>query len=260
MSAPFRVISFGGGTQSSALLLMALEGRFGDRPDAAIFVDTHGEPGHVYDWIEFMRQSVAPFPIHVCSGGDLGKDALAGKRRASLPYHSTGQDGRPTLLKRFCSSSYKVKPFLKMARSLAPKGAQIETWLGISMDEAHRMKTNPEKRFTNRYPLVDSRLSRQDCIEDVERRLGHKPPRSACFFCPFRSDREWIQMKEADPAAFERALRFDEEIRKSDPRWGRDIFLHRSLRPLGEAPLMHESQGAMFVDQFGNECEGVCGT
>jgi hypothetical protein len=39
-----RIISLGAGVQSSAMLLMALEGRFEDMPDCAIFADTQDEP------------------------------------------------------------------------------------------------------------------------------------------------------------------------------------------------------------------------
>lgn len=38
-------------------------------------------------------------------------------------------------------------------------------------------------------------------------------------------------------------------------------FLRRSMTPLGQVKeFLHESQARMFVDEFGNECEGMCGT
>ena len=39
-----RILSLGAGVQSSTMALMADQGAFGDKPDAAIFADTGWEP------------------------------------------------------------------------------------------------------------------------------------------------------------------------------------------------------------------------
>lgn len=255
---PFRVISFGGGVQSSAMLLMGLDGMFGDIPGAAVFSDTKGEPSDVYDWIEFMRQEVAPFPIHVCSFGSLIEGVEAKRMKASIPWHSTKLSGGHLLMPRFCTTSYKIEPFQKMARKLAPKRAPIETWIGISTDEAHRMKPSRNNRFTHRWPLIELGMSRDDCIAYVQAKTGFTPPRSACWFCPFKADNEWQKMKQDNPDLFSQACAFDEAHRESHPKWGRDRYLHKSLLPLSQVDFSGEGK-AKVVDQFGNECEGMCG-
>lgn len=51
------VISYGGGTQSTALILMALEGKFNlPRPDFAVFSDTGGEPEFIYDYVDYFTK------------------------------------------------------------------------------------------------------------------------------------------------------------------------------------------------------------
>lgn len=92
-----KVISLGAGVQSSAMLLMALEGRFGDLPDCAVFADTLWEPKAVYRWLEDLEREVAPFPIHRVTAGDIRADAIAGtvpsmsgrtaSRFASMPFY-----------------------------------------------------------------------------------------------------------------------------------------------------------------------------
>lgn len=53
------VLSYGGGTQSTALLLMALKGEInGVIPDYIIFSDTGWEPKHVYNWIEKINKHI----------------------------------------------------------------------------------------------------------------------------------------------------------------------------------------------------------
>ena len=48
-------------------------------------------------------------------------------------------------------------------RQRIPSGATIELWLGISTDEAIRMRTSRDRWIRNRYPLIEARMSRQDC-------------------------------------------------------------------------------------------------
>ncbi|MEK4688077.1 phosphoadenosine phosphosulfate reductase family protein [Bacillus sp. FSL M8-0256] len=55
------VLSYGGGTQSTALLLMALKGEInGVIPDYIIFSDTGWEPQHVYNWVNEKKKEARP--------------------------------------------------------------------------------------------------------------------------------------------------------------------------------------------------------
>jgi hypothetical protein len=97
------VLSFGAGTQSTALLLMALNGEInGVVPDHIIFSDTGWEPKEVYDWLEKIQKVVMERfgkEIAVTDGGSIRDDVFAAaaykkgidkKRRfASLPYFTS---------------------------------------------------------------------------------------------------------------------------------------------------------------------------
>gem|GEM_PF-6277164 len=54
-----RVLSLGGGTQSTVMALLADEGRFGQRPDVAVFADTGWEPDAVYDNVGWLVQQLS---------------------------------------------------------------------------------------------------------------------------------------------------------------------------------------------------------
>lgn len=255
-----KILSLGAGVQSSAMLLMGIDGVFGDKPDCAIFADTQGETDRVNVWLEILRNAVAPFPIHVATGGNLGEDYLNHRRRAAIPAFSTTQDGKPTMMSRFCSKSYKVEVIYRKARELVGPRGSVESWIGISTDEAHRMKPTGKKWISNRFPLIEAGFNRTDCVDYVVERLGMRPPKSSCFFCPYHSDAYWIDLKKNHPEDFARAVEFDVAIRNLDgDKWDRPRFLHRSMLPLSQVKFLHEDQGAMFADAFGNECEGVCG-
>lgn len=256
-----RIISLGAGVQSSAMLLLALEGRFGEIPDCAIFADTQCEPFHVYAWLDRLEAHVAPFQIHRAIERNLGADYLGHRRRAAIPAYSTSSEGEPIMMSRFCSKSYKVEVINRMARRLVGRNGCVESWIGISTDEAHRgFKSTGMKWITNRYPLLDAGISRSQCIEAVVERIGLRPPKSACLFCPFHGEAQWIDLKHNHPEDFAKAVAFDYAIRNIEgDNWDRPRFLHRSMRPLDQVEFTHEKQGRMFEDAFGNECEGVCG-
>jgi hypothetical protein len=266
----FRVLSFGGGVQSSALALLWAQGEMpGEHPtpEVGIFADTGSEPQTVYDWIAWLEPNLS-FPIIRVSAGNLGDDVLqawrGGATRVSNPPFRIVQDGQNAkdhgILLRKCTRDYKATPIDRWIRAHRD-GRNVIQYFGISLDEVHRMRTSPVKYKKYAYPLVDARWTRHTCIKWLERlNLPTMPPRSACFFCPYRSNAEWRAMKDRDPAAWDAAVEFDAELRKPGnrgPNTQGDAFIHRSATPLGTADINDTDPDQ--VDMFGNECEGMCG-
>jgi hypothetical protein len=238
---------------------MALDGKFDEKPDCAIFADTHFEPQAVYDhlaWLTAHCESVG-FPIHIVSAGDIRADTLAsldgGGRFASMPFFVEKEDGEGAILRRQCTREYKVEPIQRQVRAMRMGREPVEMWLGISLDEYRRMKESRVKYIQHRYPLVDARLTRKDCILWLERNGYPTPPKSACIACPFHSNSAWREMKLTDPGSWSQAIAFDEATRVL-PRTTGNTFLHSSLKPLSEVEL-----GEDQLDLWANECEGHCG-
>ncbi|MCT6924588.1 phosphoadenosine phosphosulfate reductase family protein, partial [Metasolibacillus sp.] len=74
------VLSFGGGTQSTALLLMALKGEInGVIPDYIIFSDTGWEPRSIYNWVDkvnsYIKQKYGR-EIIFTNGGNIREDFI----------------------------------------------------------------------------------------------------------------------------------------------------------------------------------------
>lgn len=121
-----RVVSLGAGVQSTAMLLMALRGEFGDMPDCAIFADTGWGPPNVYAHLEWLDKHVTEeygFTIHRVSAGNLKEDVLAhietGQRVASMPLYTRGDDGKRGRIQRQCTYEYKLSPLIAKTRELA---------------------------------------------------------------------------------------------------------------------------------------------
>ena len=285
-----RAGSVGAGVQSTSMMLMAEKGLFDDVLDCGIFADTFWEPQGIYanlDWLE----SELSIPLHrVTNGRSLREDVQNrvdqdGASYEILPLYVRDGNGRPKgLLNRRCTHRYKVEPISKKLRALTgytgrriPQDVAIEQWLGISTDEADRMKTNREPWLLNRYPLIEIGFSRRDCLDWFEANYpGRSLSRSACVGCPFHSAEEWVNVKQSDPERFEEACSIDEGLRipmsATDADAGYTRYLHKRRIPLAEAVALDEvdvehrrlarnalGASSFFPDDFANECEGHCG-
>lgn len=134
-------------------------------------------------------------------------------------------------------------------------------WIGISLDEISRMKESRDAWVKCRWPLIEQRTSRGDCLTWMNRHGYPEPPGSACKYCPFHDDDEWRRMKANEPEEFNQAGIFEkrlQEIKASSQNFRTTPYLHRSLVPLGQVDLStEEDQGQL--NMFNNECEGMCG-
>jgi len=267
------VLSLGAGVQSTTLALMAAHGVIGPMPDCAVFADTGWEPAAVYDHLSWLTSSnVLPFPVHIVSAGNIRESLLSaahGQRWASIPAFTRTLDrrGRASIgmMRRQCTSEYKIAPIRRKVRELAglarkrsPTMPVIEQWIGISMDESVRMKPSFETWRLNRWPLIEERMSRQDCLAWLSRHDYPLPPKSACIGCPFHSDAMWRAMRDGDPGAWSDAVDVDRTIRTGLRGIRGEVYLHRSGVPLGEADLSTEADRGQ-LDLFANECDGMCG-
>jgi hypothetical protein len=253
-----RILSLGAGVQSSTLALMAARGEI-PAPDAAIFADTGYEPQRVYAWLDWLETQL-PFPVLKVSNGNLRADTLAGttgdkKRFASIPFFSEGGG----ISRRQCTMEYKLTPIQRKCREMgATAKSPVEMWVGISLDEIFRVKPSRVKYLVSRWPLIERRMTRADCLAWMHKNGYPEPPKSSCIGCPFHSDALWRDMKLSAPSEFEDACEFDERIREGGTNHRERQFIHRSLRPLREVDF-RSAEDAGQINLFVNECEGLCG-
>lgn len=271
------VLSLGAGVQSSTLALMAAKGLIDPSPSCAIFADTKGEPVAVYEWLEWLRLQL-PFPVYTVTKGDLWKSAsTVRKTRDGLrSYISTGipvftVDGiKKGMGKRQCTRTFKIEPVIKKCRELlgvtripSKSPPLVNMLMGISTDEADRMKPAAKKWINARFPLIDLGMSRTDCIQWCRDNGYPEPPKSACTYCPFHDDAMWLSMSDQEIGEvskkeyeLQRAYQ-DASALHSVP------YFHAARLPLSEviAQLRAKTMepGIGQVDLLGNECEGMCG-
>lgn len=279
MSEQKIILSLGAGVQSSALALMAACGETKNKLDAAIFADTQAEPESVYKWLDYLESEIQiskfPYPVYRVSKGSLTETALRMRQRKDregqytqsvIPCYTLEPDGKKGHMQRVCTYDFKVMELIKAQRKIGnikrgQKTIGVISWIGISIDEAHRMKPSRVAWCEHEWPLIDLGMSRQDCLKWMESKGYPKPPRSACVYCPYHSDKEWLRLKTEEPKEFERAIQFERDLQEAKSKTDnmRGIpYLHNSRVTL-DFVNFKDSKELNHPDQFGNECEGLCG-
>lgn len=276
----FHVLNLGAGVQSTCLFLLAREPNANLHFDIAIFADTGDEPAAVYRHLEYLRSLGTP-EIWVRSAGNLGDNLVHGKnatgqRFVSIPAFTMGDKGKVGMVRRQCTREYKIEVVDRAIRrellglkprQHMPKDVLIRQYFGISTDEAARAE-RAKRRFEGRrhtvpvYPLIDMGWSRKDCLEFLGGRLPHEVPKSACVFCPYRTNQSWLHLKQTDEEGWKRAVAIDNALRDKNSVANRgfrqQLFLHRSCVPLEVIDLKALQPNSLDPMTTG-ECHGMCG-
>jgi hypothetical protein len=115
-------------------------------------------------------------------------------------------------------------------------------YVGYDADEAHRA-ANADKRndpkYTNRYPLIEWDITREECL-DMIKGAGLEPPKkSACFFCPSSKKHEIVELYQQYPDLLDRALKMEENAELTSIKglgrnfsWKTIIDLHKDQKEL----------------------------
>ena len=173
------VLSFGGGVDSSAILLIHLfEQDLGI--ERVVFSDTGAEHPDTYRNVEYFRTLCAehglPFDV-VSKGGETITEWCV--RLGTVPVMPGGS--------HVCSKKFKGDVIEKWARDNSI--AWPVYLIGIEANEGYRCSrfTAPkDDRAEYRYPLVEMNLNRADC-EKILAKHGISVRKSSCMFCPFMS-------------------------------------------------------------------------
>jgi 3'-phosphoadenosine 5'-phosphosulfate sulfotransferase (PAPS reductase)/FAD synthetase len=204
------VVSYGGGVNSTALLLGMAERN--EMPDLILFADTGGEFAETVDYVarfsDVLKRLGMPEIVTVkydSKHGTLEQECLNNETLPSLAFGFRG-----------CSVKWKRQPMDKYIRKEWPaaievfeSGQTVERLIGIDAGESHRGKIPDDKLFTYRFPLIEWDWARDEC-EDAIRRHGLPIPRkSACFFCPAMKKHEIFELSETAPDLFGRAVNIE---------------------------------------------------
>ena len=268
-----RVIAYGGGVQSTALVVLATQNELNF--DYALFSNV-GEQAELPATLKYVRDTITPWTTEwkgpevielsrkrmrgdrKGETRDLYDDLVNGPQRSiPIPVRmiDTGAPGT-----RNCTGEYKIKV---VSRWLKSHGATVDdpatVAIGISTDEYRRANRRvPSVAETIEYPLLDLGLSRNDCMNIIRDAGLPVPPKSSCYFCPFHRPQHFSEMRRDDPDLFEKAADLETLLNIRRDSLGKDhVFLTRFGKPIREA--IPVAQPTLFTgDAWDMDNDGVC--
>lgn len=239
------VWSCGGGRQSGAIAALISQGRL-PKPDIAFMTDTGRERSSTWPFVEgFIRPTLAKVGVdlQIVQAADYAKLGVYQNEAVILPGFTNISGDGVGKLSAFCSGTWKRDVAERWLRS---KGiVSCRNWIGISRDEARRIRAQHRSWLELWYPLVFAvPMTAAGCVELIRAFGWMGPvPHSSCWMCPNHADTEWIDMKLNQPQDFQMACELESEARLKDPHF----FLHPACVPLAEVDFF--AQHTMFADR-----------
>ncbi len=244
-----KILSLGWGIQSFTLAAMVAVGEL-EPIDVAIHADTTHEREATYQFAEKWTPWLEDHGVKVITVCNAPRGLIDEWGGVYIPaFINTDKGG---MLNRQCTGRWKIQPIRQWLQANR-NNEHVEQWLGISLDEAERMRSSNVKYITNRWPLIERRMTRNGCIAWLERHDLEIPIKSSCVFCPFHNRAAWYEMKRENGTDWKKAIEVDAMIRKALPP--SDLFVHMDLIPLID---IRSPQDNGQMELWSEECSGFC--
>jgi 3'-phosphoadenosine 5'-phosphosulfate sulfotransferase (PAPS reductase)/FAD synthetase len=217
MSEIVKILSLGGGLDSFAMLLDAIQRQ--ELPDLVIFADVGDrerlDPGEWPGTYRHVEEVVAPLcEEHGIDFKWLHTDESPVRGERSLFRYFEVKRCMPSFGMSMCTCAAKVERIHGYVLERYPD-QDIEMWVGFEANERARAEKSAHSkskdgRITKRHPLIESDLCRCRC-EQLVRESGHPiPKKSACVFCAKGSRRDFQTLARELPSVFDRVCTMEE--------------------------------------------------
>ena len=261
------IFSTGGGVQSTACLVLAAQGRI---PYRTFIFSNVGDKAESPATIEYLEEVSKPYAkkhgiewVDVAwldrhgRQRDLYDDLIEQQRSINIPAFMPG--GMPG--NRKCTEAFKIKPIAKWIKENAP-GCTLGK--GISTDEPHRATPSRESDgYISAYPLIELGISRSDCLIIAKDAGLPQPPKSSCWFCPFKTTDQWVTMRRERPELFSKSVELEKLLQERRKSLGKDAVYLSSIGGRKEVNLIDviPEQLGLFGWEPEEGCEsGYCMT
>lgn len=210
----YKVVSFSGGKDSTAMLLRLLE--LGEHIDEVYCCDTSKEFPAMYRHIERVKKIVE----------DAGIKFTMLRAEKSFDYlmfdaptsKNTPGRGWATFKVRWCTSEVKKDIVRKYFKALK-RQYNIIQYIGLAADEEYRLKRKTNQQEFMQHPLVEWGWTEKDCLEYCYSKgfdwegLYEIFDRVSCWCCPLKSLEElrnlrkhfpdlWVELQDMDNRAW----------------------------------------------------------
>lgn len=229
------IVSFSGGKDSTAMLLLMIEK--GMQIDEIVCVDTTKEFPEMYDHIEKVKKYIQPYTIATIKiDFNYWFSDHIKQNKDTTGYGWAGSKSRwCTSLKIEALENYINFGYYNPRKRGCKKNKDVNNiiYKGIAYDEYSRLEKN--KNQISKYPLVDFKMVEKDCLEYCYSKgfdwggLYEEFDRVSCYCCPLAPLKYlehlynirpslWKNMKEMDKKSF-RKFRADYTLDQLEDRF-----------------------------------------
>ena len=214
-----QIISFSGGKDSTAMLLMMLEKN--EPIHSIIFCDTGWEFPQMLDHIDKVEKYIGMEIVRVKPKNDFtyslfDRKIIPRKKGNGIRYGN----GWPSPMRRWCTREkvYAMDRYIKTV-------SDPLVCIGMAYDEFSRLHSAESKRkkYPIRYPLVDYQVTESEALEYCYQKgfdwdgLYTKFKRVSCFCCPMQGLRELRNLRKYYPELWNQMLEWDARQPKVNP-------------------------------------------
>lgn len=240
--------AFGGGPPSVALMILNAWGEIIPKAEVIVFADTGGEKARTYELMPIYEAWAAEHDLEMVTTRahmeSLTERMLNNQGAKGVPAPVFTETG---MGRRMCTVRWKIQPNEKWLRAKFGRRTRLVAQIGYTYPkEILRVRDAKYKLTTNRYPLLEKKLTRQNCVEIIQMAGLPVPPWSACKYCPLQPKGAWQQLASVYTEDFQEVIPIDEGLRShgGPPQW-----LSSTRRPLAEA--YSTVQGHFPLDEAG---------
>ena len=197
-------LSLGAGVDTTAILLMP---DVMDKTDFVMFADTGGENPETY---AYLNKYIKPYLEQI--GKPLivvhGEEKVRGEIKTNMEEAYLGWNIIPVRFLRHCTDKWKIKPMHKYLTENYP-GESLRVVIGFAYDEIQRVNSTRWKDQEVWYPLIEKKMTRDDCVKYIISQGFPVPPKSGCFYCPFQRLDQWKELRFKHPDLWQRAVNME---------------------------------------------------
>ena len=201
----YHILSLSGGKDSTALAFFMKE----NMPEIfekleLVFCDTEHEIPETYDYLNKIEVFLNK-KIHVV------------KPERSFEHIYQIYNQIPSITRRWCTVELKTKPFRNFIKK-SYSDRIVNMYIGIRADEIRRIDSSRSSiTIKEKHPFIEYNIKKDDVL-DILNNAGIGLPkyyewsnRSGCYFCPFQTKLNWLNLYEKHPDLFKKAMSYEFE-------------------------------------------------
>jgi hypothetical protein len=181
--ADVRVLSFGGGVNSAAVLVLLAQRKIAP-VNLVLFADTGCEIPQTYQHLERI---VKPF----CKTNNINFVTTKHEKETLLK-HCQNHNLIPSRQQRWCTDKWKKRVIRKYLLTNYPDATKIVQLIGYAHGEEKRAEKCSAEAFA--YPLIKLKIARRQCKNFIRKAGLPVPVKSGCFICSQKHVKEWINL------------------------------------------------------------------